>query len=380
MRRRTSGTRRRADESGQTLIIFALALALVIIPAIAVVIEGGNAYAHQRLAQNGADSIANAGATTIAERMGGATVTDTSVKSAMDALSTSNSLTNYAAYYTDVAGRPLDAAGAVTTAAGAALVGGGSIPANTQGVHATANQQFKTSIANAIGMSQFTATTEATAVAGALSGGAFLPVTFPVSMANCDGTGSLTVNLDAPWRLSSPGSPHPIGQEWIVPLCKTGGGSFMILDLDPTKSCYQEVMNPSSIQFNDFPVDVPTDVGNDCAKKVEQATVDAGLQGKVVLIPICDGDCSTSSGSNATFHIIRIAAFFLDYISYENNPNNSKCKAATSPTYGTPLANIVGGNGSSSCAVGWFVRYITSGPVGTGQINNGEAIGVQLIK
>ena len=28
----------------------------------------------------------------------------------------------------------------------------------------------------------------------------------------------------------------------------------------------------------------------------------------------------------------------------------------------------------------WFVRYVTSGPVGSGPINNGEAIGVQLIR
>jgi hypothetical protein len=44
------------------------------------------------------------------------------------------------------------------------------------------------------------------------------------------------------------------------------------------------------------------------------------------------------------------------------------------------MVNITGGNGSSSCMVGWFVRYVTSGPVGTGQIHNGEAIGVQLIR
>ena len=42
--------------------------------------------------------------------------------------------------------------------------------------------------------------------------------------------------------------------------------------------------------------------------------------------------------------------------------------------------HIVGGNGSSSCIAGWFVRYVTSGPVGTGNITNGEAIGVQLIR
>ena len=44
------------------------------------------------------------------------------------------------------------------------------------------------------------------------------------------------------------------------------------------------------------------------------------------------------------------------------------------------IVNIVGGNGSTSCMAGWFVRYVTSGPVGSGPINNGEAIGIQLIR
>ena len=85
-----------------------------------------------------------------------------------------------------------------------------------------------------------------------------------------------------------------------------------------------------------------------------------------MLIPICDGDCSTSGGSNGKYHIIRIASFFLDYISFDNNPNNSLCKLTTSPKYGTSMVNIVDGNGSSSCMAGWFVRYVTSGPVGSG--------------
>ena len=98
------------------------------------------------------------------------------------------------------------------------------------------------------------------------------------------------------------------------------------------------------------------------------------------MIPICDGDCVTTSGTGGTYHIIRIVAFYLDYISYSNSPTNSACALTTSPTYGTSLVNIVGGNGSSSCMAGWFVRYVTSGPVGSGAINNGEAIGVQLIR
>ena len=98
------------------------------------------------------------------------------------------------------------------------------------------------------------------------------------------------------------------------------------------------------------------------------------------MIPICDNDCSTSSGSGGKYHIIRIAAFFLDYISYSNSTANPECRLSVSPTYGTPIENITGGNGSSSCIAGWFVRYVTSGPVGSGSIEHGEAIGVQLIR
>ena len=126
-------------------------------------------------------------------------------------------------------------------------------------------------------------------------------------------------------------APYPDGQEYLIPLCKTGGGSFMILDLDPNKDCYEEVIDPSSIQFNRFPVDVPVDNGNDCAKKVEQEIIDANLTGQGRADPICDGDCSTD-GHNGKYHIVRIASFFFDYLSYENNSNNSKCKLITSPT------------------------------------------------
>jgi len=33
------------------------------------------------------------------------------------------------------------------------------------------------------------------------------------------------------------------------------------------------------------------------------------------LIPVCDGDCVTGNGSNAVYHVIRVAAFYLDYMS-----------------------------------------------------------------
>jgi hypothetical protein len=367
---------------GQILVIAALAM-VAIVGGVSLVMEAGNAYAHQRVTQNAADAVANAGATVIGERLGGAARFDADVKNSMDALAVANDLDGYEGFYTNVLGELLGTGGNVVGGEGGAeRVGpadGTTIPPNTQGVRMRGQQQFDTTFARVLGIDQFTSSADATAVAGALSGGRFFPVVFPVSMAGCDGTGD-QVEVDAPWRLSNPGVPHPDGQEWMIPLCKSGDGSFMVLDLDPNKTCDEEVLNPSSIQFNDFPVDVHVEVGNDCAKKIQDATMIGNLQGTVIFIPICDNACTTQSGTGGSYHIIRIAAVWLDYISYSNNPNNSDCARTTSPTFGTSMVNIVGGNGSASCLAGWFVRYVTSGPVGSGAIFDGEAIGIQLVR
>lgn len=370
--------RRRGDQ-GQIIVIAALAM-IAIIAGVSLVIEGGNAYAHQRVAQNGADSLANTGATVLAERLGGVTRSDQDVADAINSMATANQLNSTIGWYTNVTGQLLTPAGMTTNGlSAAAKIGDGTIPPLTQGVRVVGTQTFGTTFAGALGINSFTVNADATAVAGALTGGLLLPVVFPVSLSNCDGSGS-TVNLDDPWRLSDPGSPHPNGQEWNIPLCMSGSGSFMILNLDPTKDCYQETVDPTRMQFPDFPAWVNTDTGNDCAKKISQGITDAGLNGTIVLIPVCDNDCSTQSGSGGQYHIVRVVSFFLDYISYSNNTNNSACRLTTSPTYGTPIQNITGGNGSASCMVGWFVRYITNGPVGTGSIEHGEAIGIQLIR
>jgi hypothetical protein len=295
----------------------------------------------------------------------------------MNRVSTSNFLSAYSGLYTDVTGRWLTNGGAVTTSRGAAApVGGGSIPANAQGVHAFGSQNFQASFGRVIGFNQFTSSADAISVTGALTGGVFLPVVFPVNIVDCEKNGDLGTG-EVNWSISDPDGPdadsNPEGQEYIVPLCKTGGGSFMILDLDGTpNNCDDEVTNPPAIQFPDFPVDVPSDNGNNCAKRmVDEVNAKSG---QVVLIPICDGDCVTGQGSNATYHVIRVAAFFLDYMSDQNGGKNTACDGN-----GTSLVPIRG-NGSSSCIAGWFVRYITSGPVGGGGIQGSGAIGIQLVK
>ena len=361
---------------GQVIPIAALAM-IALIGGVALILEGGNAYAHQRETQNGADAVANAGATVLAQYLGGTAKTDSDVVASMSTTSTANNLGSYLGYYTDVSGAMLTPGGATTTNyAAAAQVGGGSIPSGAQGVSAKSSQNFGTTFGRVIGFPQFTASADAISVAGALSGGQFLPVVFPVNIVDCDTNGDLGIG-EINWSLSNPdgadADTNPDGQEYIVPLCKTGGGSFMILDLDGTpNNCADEVTNPPAIQFPNFPVDVQSDNGNNCAKQMVDAV--NAKSGQVVLIPVCDGACVTGNGSNAVYHVIRVAAFHLDYMSDQNGGKNTACQGN-----GTTLVPIRG-NGSSSCLAGWFVRYITSGPVGGGPIQGAGAIGVQLVK
>jgi len=375
-------------QAGQIIVIAALAI-MTMIAGVSLILEGGNAYAHQRVAQNASDAVANAGATVLAQRLGGAIKTDADVLAATDSVAASNELTTYDAYYTDVKGALLTPAGTTTTNVSAAARvgpadGDSTIPPNTQGVQAGGSQQFDTTFARAIGIDQFTASAIATSVTGALTGGNFLPVIFPVNIVDCETNGDLGIG-DTSWVLSQPdgsdADPYPDGQEYIIPLCKTGGGSFMILDLDqslggPKNNCDDEVTNPPAIQFANFPVDIASDNGNNCAKEMVDEV--NALHGKVVLVPICDGDCVTAGGSNATYHVIRVAALYLDYMSDENSNSNPLCQNHTGAS-GQSLVTIRG-NGSSSCIAGWFVRYMTSGPVGAGDVIGSAAIGIQLVR
>jgi putative Flp pilus-assembly TadE/G-like protein len=362
---------RRQHQRGQMIVIAVMSM-ITMIGGVALVLEAGNAYAHQREVQGGADSVANAGATVIAQRLGGSTRSDANVLAATAGLAASNHISSYAAYYTDVHGALLQTSGGTApNPASAAQVGGGTIPPNTQGVAVTAQQTFPTTFGRVIGFNTFGASADATSVAGALTGGIFLPVVFPVNIVDCSTPGDLGTGEDN-WSISEPGNP-PSGQEYIVPLCKTDSGSFMLLNLDGTmNNCADEVTNPTSIQFAGFPVDVASDNGNNCAKPLVDAV--NTLSGQVVLIPICDGDCTTVGGSHASYHVIRVAAFYLDYMSDQNGGTNLACVGN-----GTTLIALAG-NGSSSCLVGWFVRYITSGPVGSGPITGAGSIGIQLVK
>ena len=371
---RLSAQDRRRGEPGQFMVLFALVLFFAIIPMCALVLEAGNAYAQQRVVQNGADATANAGAVRLGQRLAGVATTDGEVLGAMTTVSTANSMDSFVADYTDVQGRSLNV-----------QVGSGSIPAGAQGVAVRGDRTFPTFIGRAIGFNSFVAGADATAITGRLAGGQFLPVVLPVSIVDCTTNGSLGTVPENQWVLAQPPvgtAKTPTGIEYIIPLCKTGGGSFQILDLDPTQRCDDEVANMPLIYWPVLPVVVDSDNGNNCAKPIAD-WVNNELKGKTVLIPICDNStspCGTTGGSHATYTITRVAAFFIDYMDDSNNQNNSNCQSHVSGT-GQQLVTIAG-NGSSSCLAGWFVRYIDVGPVDQSMIGigNSDAIGVQLIR
>lgn len=387
--------RPRRAATGQIVVVAALAM-VAIVSLVALVLEGGNAYAHQRQTQNAADAAADAGAAVIARRFGDPSLNDGNVDTAVQSSIGVNLAAGSTAiaYYTNAKGQFMNVTGTAPVAkASAAVVGSGAIPPGAQGVAVNASQPFGAFIGRAIGFTTFTSSAEATAVAGALVGGVFLPVVFPINISDCENNGSLgSLEINGGWKLSQPPTTvggNPVGTEYIVPLCKTGGGSFQILDFDPSLKCDEEIDQGLTTTL-DIPGYVDSDNGNDCAKKILDAV--NSKRGTIVNVPICDngpdasnpvGNCDTAGGTNAEYHIVKVASFWLDYMSDKNKLNDptSPCQAISGVREFLPGTDI-DGNGSSSCIVGWFIRYVTAGTVGTDgpPDANNDTIGIQLIK
>jgi hypothetical protein len=109
-------TRVARQEAGQTLALMALVL-VGLLAMVALVIDGGNAYAQQRMTQNGTDAAAEAGAVVLANRLVGLPVDDTMVWTAVDSIGNQNEVTITSAEYTDATGVALGS-----------VVGGGTLP------------------------------------------------------------------------------------------------------------------------------------------------------------------------------------------------------------------------------------------------------------
>jgi hypothetical protein len=431
------GRARRDSESGQAIVVM-LGAILLAIAMVATIVDGGNVLAQQRVAQNGVDATAEAGAVLLAERLAGANEPsggwDLNIAGRLQQTADANNVTVEAAYYTDICGVPLKSDGTAavnldgTEDLSVALqVGNGShvLPGGTAtapdcpnrlvgpvaGVLVIGRKDVDTYVAGAIGIRQFRVNTRATAVAGYLQGYcdasegkycALLPVAFPVNIMECDGSN----------RPTDTGISWTFNVVYKIPLCSNGPGNVGYLDWDPPAGGTGEVV--CSILTADNPaIDLPswqyvTATGNSnggggaCSDTIEEAI--RSFEGEVVLAPQFDLTCNPSNGGE---------------------PDSSKPAVITSPNYGCPAGDLGGngtnqwyrmpsfaflelcgptvagcdglhaayisgnnsaicdtGNGATSCLVAKFKQIMATGTVGAG-VGSGtgnKAVGVQLIK
>lgn len=393
------------------LVIAALAL-VAVVGMVGLVLDGGALFAQQRVAQNGADGAATAGTVVIAEYMGGATGRDNQVVyNAVEASALANGLAGWTAEYTDDFGVPIGIN--VTDTAG-------PIPTGAEGVRATGSRTVSTTFSRIFGFDQIPATAEATVVAGPLSGDCVaeddgcvvLPVTFPVQVSQCDSSGNL---IQGPWIGAPPPGADPGDLYWplvgaeslpggtfangdtskmaILPLCRSasgGAGAFGWLDLDPTPgtNLAREIEGPLNITVN-LPDWFQTQSGN-------PNNVDDELSAyirKFVMLPLNNGACGVDPGNTAVcpvgqahvdphgnntwYYVHTLAVFYLEEVHVQGS-NVDEC--ANPP--GGPTVPVTNGGGFLGCLKGWFVNYVTAGPIIPGQNTapGTTAIGIQLIK
>lgn len=393
---------RHQQERGQALVIMAVGMVALLALA-GLVVDGGNAWSQQRFTQNGSDAAAEAGATVLAQKWAGSGVPptstgtcptgttdpwDLSVCQAVYGTATANGINLAGAYYTDWSGAALTS------------VGSGSVPNGAQGVESLGTKTFDTYLVGVVGIRQWKVGTQATAVVGVVTGicpdnlpcGA-LPITIPIAVSTCSGSGSLSPGTD-PWPIVGIDQ-LSTSNEAIVPLCKTqnsqiGGlsaGSVGWLDFGCSGTLTQQILNPCESAIN-FPLWVQTSAGNPNTQSVEDAL--NTYDGKIVWFPLFDGTCKVQPaggsltdcpageqgvGSNTWYHLPNFVGFYLDH-AYIAGSNNTECNSPPGQPY-------VSGNGSNGCLKGWFVYFLPSpGTVQVKPINpkNPGILGVQLIR
>lgn len=430
---------RRAEgrESGQAIVVMVGAIVLAL-ALVALIVDGGNVLAQQRVTQNGADAVAEAGAVMLAERLAGANEPsggwDLNIAARLAQTATANNMTVEAAYYTDICGIPLqsDGSGAInvdrTEDLSAALqVGNGShaLPGGTAtapdcpnrlvgpvaGVLVIARKDVAAFVAGAVGIRSFRINTRATAVAGYLQGYcdategkycALIPIAFPVNIQRCDGNNK-PIDEGTPWVFNV---------VYKIPLCAGSPGSVGYLDWDPPSGGAGEVV--CSILTADNPaIDLPswqyvTATGNTnggggtCSMSIEEAI--RTYEGQVVLAPQFDLTCNPAHngdpdssvpavitapdygcpagdlGASGTNQWYRMPSFaFLELC----GPAVAGCDGLHAAYIGGSSGGICDtGNGATSCLVAKYKHIMATGTVGAG-VGSGtgnKAVGVQLIK
>lgn len=280
-------------ERGQVLVIVAGgAIALILL--VGLVLDVGVAVFNRRDGQNLSDIMAFAGTKYVADVHQGKTQADPAVtntfaalqKSAVanDCQSTDATPCTWQGWY--VGG---SAAGPVDLSA---VTSGSSVPSNALGVRVTVNRQPKTSFVGIVGMTQWSVSTQATAIAERPSTappGQLLPIAFK----------------------GDPSDPYEPGQVYDLTDGKDLPGGFGWLSWngsnDPN-ALADSICYPDNPEFY-LPFWFDADPGKSNSTDV-RACLDGWIaSGQTVLIPMYD--TATGTGNGAKYRIIGVAAFVL---------------------------------------------------------------------
>lgn len=396
-------------ERGQALAVLAIS-GVALMAMVALIVDGGNAFSQQRIAQNAADASSEAGAVVLMQRLVGVVPakTGTDVDTAVQASAAANGLTTpVQACYTDIGGKPLASDGsAAASCAAAAQVGPGlPIPSCSgcpgtfaSGVEVHGSRPFGNFFGGIVGLSTGTASTQATAIAGYVNGspGPVIPLTFPIFATGCDGTGKALTSTTS-W---------PVGPNNVLsmPLCGNSPGNVGWLDWTPPAGGASELAGAIVGNPPNPPISTPrwyyvTSTGNVNSSQVQNA-MDT-WNGQDIFLPIFSATCNNTpanltnvvgqvsdcvagggslggNGQNQWYFLVGFAAFHLNQ-SYINGNDGGICDA-----YDTHL--VAGGNGSTSCLVGYFegpqfaVSLGSSVGAGGGSDTGTSVVGVQLIR
>jgi putative Flp pilus-assembly TadE/G-like protein len=308
-------------QRGQMVVMFALSLVLIVL-AVGLVIDGGNALAQRRASQNAADFAALAGARIVAEKIGGDTTngTDPNVQAAI----TNAILINGATPVTFGAPdgpRYVDDNGALL-----GFVGTGAIPTTAAGVNVGANRSWHPYFLGIVGINNWTASTDATATGGFSTApptpGSLFPVGISLSFFQtypfCDGPISTDPTSACYPQHLTPGNLNvPGGFGWLKFGCDGYG-----LGQDPPQNAggcqnnkpflQAEIGPPSNSYGCCTVVGVPGSPDRIGSLPGNKASADCSywITNQVtVTVPIWD--TAGGTGSNAWYHIVGFAGFQL---------------------------------------------------------------------
>lgn len=369
----------RADERGQVLVIVAAGL-LVMIAMVGLVIDGGYAWGQQRDTQNASDASAEAGALLLAHNLPYQHATppqtapngNAEVRAEVLRTATTYDVTVEEAWYTDFFGNRVG---------GAPLIGPGQLPsgpapASAEGVQVTATKTFDTFVAQVVGMNEFTARTDATAIAGYIDGigrGNVLPLTIPLNITTCTNTN----------RPDTDGSQWPLGTLQVIPMCSSGPGNVGWLDWTPpgggTSELRDAILNPDNPEMTIPDWYFIAQSGNPSSPSQIEAALNTYVPGDgVVLIPLFDATCETEppnsaanscasgpgNGQQQWYHLGGWVALDLEWVDL-----------------GGGRAVCGSGNGSTGCMAGYFRQVTYSGTIRRAGANESSLalVGITLI-